>query len=223
MRLDALYRTRFGEGEEAWKRVVWRILWRRVFQRMIRPQDVYLDIGSGYCELANLVVARRRIVVDLNQDTLGRAAPGLEVHLCSAERMDFLANGSVDVVFSSNFFEHLPDKSTLVRVVEEIRRVLRPGGSLIVMGPNVRLMPGSYWDYFDHNIALSERSLVELLAMSGFAPSRVTARFLPSSTRSVLPRWAWLVHGYLILRPLSSFLLGRQFLVVASHADEAPQ
>jgi SAM-dependent methyltransferase len=215
MQLDALYGTRFDRSDEAWKRRVWAILWRRVFSRLIRPDDVLLDVGGGYCELTNAAVARRRIVVDMNPETPRHAAEGVEVHTRAAQDLAFLGDGEVDVAFSSNFFEHLPDKAALTATVTEIRRVLRPGGRLIVVGPNVRLMPGTYWDYYDHHLALTERSVRELLGMLGFDDIRADARFLPASTESRLPRWPWLVEAYLSLRPLSSLVFGKQFLVLA--------
>jgi SAM-dependent methyltransferase len=215
MKLDVLYSHRFDDVDEAWKRQVWRVLWDRVFSRIIRPDDVLLDVGGGYCELVNAATARRRIVVDMNPRTQEYADTGVEVRVTSAEKMDFLRNGEADVVFSSNFFEHLPDKSTLVRTLQEIGRVLKPGGRLIAVGPNVRLMPTMYWDYFDHHIPLSDRSMCELLAMCGFQPEQVEPRFIPATVKSRLPHWPVLVEAYLALRPISSLLFGRQFLVVA--------
>lgn len=46
------------------------------------------------------------------------------------------------------FFEHLPDKAHLLRTLGQIRRCLKPGGCLIAMGPNIKYLPGRYWDFF---------------------------------------------------------------------------
>src|SRR5512147_817530 len=126
MQLDLLYASRFDARDEAFKARVWAILWRRIFSRWIGREDVLLDVGGGYCELANAAHARRHMVVDLNPHAPRYAGPGVEVHLGSAEEMGFLADREVDVAFSSNFFEHLPDKGSLTRVLGEIRRVLKP-------------------------------------------------------------------------------------------------
>jgi SAM-dependent methyltransferase len=215
MRVDLLYAARFDERDEAFKVAVWRHLWRSTFSRWIRPDDVLLDVGAGYCEFSNVAVARRRVAVDLNPRLAERAQRGVEVHMATADRLDFLDDGEVDVAFSSNFFEHLPTKAALTRVFQEIHRVLRPGGLLIAMGPNVRRMPGRYWDYFDHQLALSDRSMAEGLAMSGFTVEQVYPGYFPATTKSRLPRWPWLVAVYLVLRPLLAPLVGRQFLVLA--------
>jgi SAM-dependent methyltransferase len=211
----ALYANRFPEQELAFRSAVWRILWRRVFSAYIGLDDVLVDVGAGLCELVNVAVARRRIAVDVNPDTERLAAPGVEVHLASADRMTFLADGEATAAFTSNFFEHLPDKQLLQRTVREIHRVLAPGGRLVALGPNIRFTPGTYWDYFDHHLPLSDRSLCELLRLEGFVIERVEPRLLPETTKIPAPRWPWLLEVYLAARPLSSWMLGRQFLVVA--------
>src|SRR6267154_1295534 len=45
---------------------------------------------------------------------------------------------ALDVVFTSNFFEHLPNKDAIRRTPLEVYRCLRPGGRFIAMGPNMK-------------------------------------------------------------------------------------
>src|SRR5712664_2362511 len=208
MDLKQLYRNRFDEADRARKAVVWDVLYRNVFGRWIGSEDTVVDLGAGFCEFINAARARRRIAVDLNPDTAAFAAPGVEVQAASASDLGFLDADAVDVVFSSNFLEHLSCKEEVSNVLREALRVLRPGGTLILLGPNVRLVPGAYWDFFDHHVPLSDRSLCEALTIIGFDLLRVEARFLPYTTRSALPHAAWLVALYLKLRPLSSGILG---------------
>lgn len=215
MGLTELYENRFGDRERARKARVWAILWEAVFSRWIRPEDTVVDLGAGYCEFINSALAKRRIAVDLNPDTAKLAAPGVEVRNESVADLSFLADGEADVVFTSNFFEHLPTKDVLTQTVQAAFRVLRPGGIFIVMGPNIRLLPDVYWDYYDHHIPLSDRSVSELLSMCGFTLERVEPRFMPYTVKSRLPQWDWLVRTYLALLPASGLLLGKQFLVVA--------
>jgi SAM-dependent methyltransferase len=215
MDVRELYRHRFDETARAKKSAIWEVLCRRVFREWVDPQDVVVDLGAGFCEFINAVQARHKIAVDLNPDTAKVAAPGVEVHASSASDLGFLTSGAVDVVFSSNFLEHLSSKEEVSTTLLEASRVLRPGGTLILLGPNVRLVPGAYWDFFDHHVPLSDRSLCEALTLTGFELHHVEARFLPYTTRSALPQAPWLVALYLTLRPLSSSLFGKQFLIVA--------
>ncbi len=219
MELSELYGNRFAEADRARKVRIWAALWDRVFSRWVRPEDTVLDLGAGYCEFINAAVARRRIAVDLNPDTVRLAAPGVEVHTASASQLAFLHDGEVDVVFTSNFLEHLPSKDVLTLVAKAAWRILKPGGTFIAMGPNIRFLADVYWDYYDHHIPLSDRSVCELLAMCGFDILRVEPRFMPYTVKSRLPQRGWLVRAYLALRPLSSAILGKQFLVIASKPD----
>ena len=214
-RLATLYANRFDKGDRAWKAEVWSVLWRRVFSRWVAAGDTVLDLGAGYCEFINNAVAKRRIAVDLNPETARLAAPGIEVKAVSADALQFIGAGEVDVVFTSNFLEHLPSKDAVARVLDEAHRVLRPGGRIIAMGPNIRYLAGAYWDYFDHHVPLSHASLCEALALHGFALEHVEAKFLPYTVKGARLRLRWLVEAYLLLRPLSSAVFGKQFLVTA--------
>jgi SAM-dependent methyltransferase len=148
---------------------------------------VLVDLGAGYCELVNAARCRRRIAVDLNPETRALAEPGVEVQSVPAGRLAFLKDGEVNMVFSSNFLEHLPDKAAVTRVLEEARRVLRPGGTLVLIGPNARVIPGAYWDYFDHQVALTEKSQAEALTPSSPAsPGRPGWSLSGSSS---VPSW----------------------------------
>ena len=121
---------------------------------------------------------------------------------------------SFDVAFVSNYLEHLPDPDAVIRQLTEIRKVLKPGGRLIVLQPNIRYVGAAYWDFIDHRVALTERSLVEAASAAGFEVERLIPRFLPYTTKTRLPRSGWLVRAYLRL-PLVWRLMGKQTLLVA--------
>jgi SAM-dependent methyltransferase len=187
-----------------------------VFSSWVKPDATLVDLGAGYCEFINHAVARRLIAVDLNPETARSAREGVEVHAVSAEKLEFLRDGEADVVFSSNFLEHLPGKGVIDNVLDEARRVLKPGGRIILMGPNIRYLSDKYWDYFDHHVPLSEASLYEALSLHGFSVDHVEAKFLPYTVKNTRLHWKWLVHLYLLLRPVSSAALGKQFLISAT-------
>ncbi|MFN7975267.1 MAG: methyltransferase domain-containing protein [Acidobacteriota bacterium] len=215
MDVASLYHERFSEADRAWKTELWKVLWAHTFAPYVKAGDTLLDLGAGSCEPINAARAARRIAVDSNAEVARHADQGVEAVVAPAHELSFLADGTVDVVFMSNFLEHMPDKDAVVAVLSEARRVLRAGGRLLCMGPNIRADPAQYWDFFDHHVALSDRSLAEVLGALGFTVERVMPRYLPLTTKSALPRSLLLVRVYLALMPLSSRILGRQFLIVA--------
>jgi hypothetical protein len=210
-----LYQGRFRKDEQARKNEIWQVLCASFFQKYVRPGDTVLDLGAGFCEFINNIQCRNKYAVDLNPDTRLYAADGVRVISASSSRLDMLADDSVDVVFASNFFEHLPDKREFVATLRELHRILRSGtGRLLILQPNIRLLHGRYWDFLDHYLPLTERTLVEALELVGLTPIETRIRFLPYTTKSRLPQHALLVRAYLLLRPLQ-WLLGRQTWMVA--------
>lgn len=212
---DRLYQARFSEPERIRKREVWRVLCRYFFQQYVRSDDVVLDLGAGYCEFINHIRCGAKYAVDLNPDTPAHAAQDVQVIKTMSSRLDMFADGSVDVVFASNFFEHLPDKNAFMATLNELKRVLRAGtGRLLILQPNIRLLNGQYWDFLDHHLPLTERTLIEALEVVGLEPTELRTRFLPYTTKSRLPQHPLFVRIYLALRPLQ-WLLGRQTWMVA--------
>jgi SAM-dependent methyltransferase len=211
--LTALYHERFNVQELQKKNRVWQVLCRHFFQRYVRHTDTVLDLGAGSCEFLNNIVCAERIAVDLNPEVETYARQGTRVLLTSGEDLSAVASESVDVVFVSNFFEHLPDKMSFLRTLYEIRRVLRRGGRLLILQPNIRAIGGQYWDFVDHHLPLTDRTLVEALGMIAMDVQEVRARFLPYTTKSRIPQHPMLIRLYLLL-PLTHRFLGGQAWVV---------
>jgi SAM-dependent methyltransferase len=216
--LAALYRYRFSETDLARKREIWRVLCRDFFQKYVGRDEVVLDLACGYGEFINNIQAGAKHAVDMNPDSPRFLDSDIKFHAVEAFDLSSVAADSIDVVFTSNFLEHLPDKPTLSRVFTEVYRVLRPRGRFLVMGPNIRRVPGAYWDFFDHHLPLSHATIAEGLAINGFDLDLVIDRFLPYTTKSALPQHPRLVWLYLKV-PLMWKLLGAQFFVVGHKPD----
>jgi SAM-dependent methyltransferase len=217
--LDRLYAARFSERERVARARLWRTICSSFLSRYVAPHDTALDLGAGYCDLINCIRARRRIAVDLNPDMPRFAAPGVETHVAALPALaDLLEPASVDVAFASNVFEHLRGPDSLLEVLAAVRSILRPGGRLIVVQPNVRLVGGAFWDFFDHTLPLTEKGMSEALTVAGYRVLEQRARFLPYTTKSRLPQLPFLVRLYLALPP-AQWLLGKQMLVVAERPD----
>jgi len=209
--LQRIYSARFS-GITEYRTRVWRELAPFV-QRYLPANAAVLDLGAGYCEFINNAAARTKYAMDLNPDVNRHAADEVTVLQQDCSHAWPIQAASLDAVFTSNFLEHLPDKRALTVVLSHAFDSLKPGGRFIALGPNIRVLNGSYWDFFDHYIQLSEKSLAEALVQSGFEIETCVARFLPYTMSHGRRYPIWLLRLYLWL-PLFWRIFGKQFLVV---------
>jgi len=210
--LEELYRTRFEEEKLPQKNAVWKVLCNDFLQKYIRKDSAVLDIGAGYCEFINNIQCAKKYAIDLNENTAKFAGPGVKVFQCSSTDLSVFADASIDISFMSNFLEHLKSREDILRTLSEVFRILRPGGGIIILQPNIRYLYKQYWDYFDHQIPLSDKSLTEALQMTGFTIEKIIDRFLPYTTKSSIPKNPWLVKLYLKM-PFIWKIMGKQTFI----------
>ena len=211
------YRQRFSQATD-YRNALWSVLCRNFFQRYVCRESTLLDLGCGWGEFSNNIQARKKYAMDMNPDAAERLNDDVELFLQDCSTPWPLGDASLDIVFTSNFLEHLPQKLDVELTISEVKRCLKPGGVFIALGPNVRLLPGAYWDFWDHHVHISDRSLVELLAMKGFGITEQHAAFLPYTMSDGKQPNLLLVKLYLQFRFFWK-LLGKQFLVVARAED----
>ncbi|WP_267641073.1 methyltransferase domain-containing protein [Haloarchaeobius amylolyticus] len=108
----------------------------------IEPDDRVLDVGCGTGFATEGLLAHENVDevwgLDQSPDQLekayakfGKHGP-VHFHLGDAERLPF-ATDSFDVIWSSGSIEYWPNP---VRALREFRRVVKPGGQVLVVGPN---------------------------------------------------------------------------------------
>jgi SAM-dependent methyltransferase len=172
---------------------------------------VAVEIGAAYCHLINNVNAAERHAVDLSDAIAKYVASPVVPHVGSCTRLPQFADRTVDVVYASNLFEHLTSDE-LSAALTEVRRILRPGGRLIVIQPNFKHCYRQYFDDYTHVQVFTDVSLRDRLLASSFAIVDVQPRFLPFSMHSRLPASGPLVAAYLRapFRPFAG-----QMLIVA--------
>ena len=211
--LEMIYQQRFAKNH-VYREQVWQILIRDFFGPLLPSNGVVLDLGCGYGEFINNITAQTKYGMDLNPATgrlLGKDVQFLRQD-CSTTWP--LQENSLDVVFTSNFFEHLPDKSTLGATLVQAMRCLKPGGKLVAMGPNIKYLPGIYWNFWDHFLPLTETSLCEGLTTHGFKVTLCFDRFLPYTLARARRYPLFFLRLYLRLKPAWR-IFGKQFLIVA--------
>jgi 2-polyprenyl-3-methyl-5-hydroxy-6-metoxy-1,4-benzoquinol methylase len=169
---------------------------RRMSNHFAEPKRV-LDIG---CATGDLLLAIRRAGNDAVTGvepveaavTVARAR-GLDVRHGTIEDARF-PSVRYDTIVLSHTLEHVPDPGATLR---EVRRVLAPGGSVIIWLPNVesfeaRLLK-SWWIGYDaprHLTTFGVTTLTRALEASGLRVTRVTHE-------AIGVEWAWALRLWL--------------------------
>jgi SAM-dependent methyltransferase len=210
--LKEVYDLRFDERDRRAKDAIWREL-GRFFQRYIAAGARVIDIACDAGYFIRNVQAGERWATDIRNVEAALPEDVRFVRASGLDLADVVPNDYFDIAFFSNYLEHLPSTEAVLEQLRVAFALLRPGGRILILQPNIRLVGGAYWDFIDHQTALTEKSLAEAAQMAGFQTRRVIARFLPYTTKSRLPQSPALVRAYLAFPP-AWLLLGKQTLYV---------
>ncbi|GAA2067325.1 class I SAM-dependent methyltransferase [Williamsia deligens] len=151
-----------------------------------------LEAGSGEGYGADMLAASGADVVCVDYDESAvqhsRATyPRLDVRRANLVDLP-LADDDVDVIVNFQVIEHLWDQE---RFVAECRRVLRPGGVLLMSTPNrLTFSPGRDTPLNPfHTRELSAAELTELLVGGGFTVTEMLGVHHGSALRALDKRW----------------------------------
>lgn len=207
-----IYERRFSAVGSQAKRQLWREI-SKYLQRFVDLDGRTIDIGCDRGDFIATIKSVERWASDI-RDVSAQLPP--DVRFVRSDGRDLLNTvpaSYFDTVFMSNYLEHLPSSEAVVEQLAVAFKLCRPGGSVIVLQPNVRLIGGRYWDFIDHRVPLTERSLIEAAEIVGFSTRRVITRFLPYTTCGRLPVHRRLVRMYLRM-PVAWRILGKQTLYI---------
>ncbi len=213
MDLDSLYRERFDERAERRKDANWREICAYL-QRYVPINGSVLDVGCDRGYFIRHIQARERWATDMRDM---RAALPSEITFVQAQGERLELGRTFDRIFMSNLLEHLPGSDAVIALLARCSELLSANGRVIVLQPNIRLIGASYWDFIDHRVALTERSLAEAAQQAGLRTLKIITRFLPYTTKSRIPTHPLLVRAYLAFPPAWR-LLGKQTLYIAGRA-----
>lgn len=97
------------------------------------PQRI-LEIGCGRCQLMLKLTedGHDMVAIDAEREVVDAAPAGFDVRLAEGSNLPFSDN-SFDIVMSFDVIEHIPDTDAHLN---EVRRVLKPGGHYLLQTPN---------------------------------------------------------------------------------------
>jgi SAM-dependent methyltransferase len=195
---DAYFRTRFAYDPR--RDLVWAPVCRYIQEKHIPDDSRIVDLGAGYCNFINNVTGSSRHAVDLFTKLADYAAPGVVPHIGSSTDMSFFDDDSFDVAFASNLMEHL-SRDDMISTLFELRRILRPDGTLILLQPNFKYCSRTYFDDYTHIQIFTDASLLDFLEAYDFTVIKSYPKFLPvnmkSTLRLQLPMLPTIVAAYL--------------------------
>ncbi len=194
--MDNYYQSRYIPNSS--RRVVWQEI-VNYLKNFIKPDSAVLDLGAGYCDFINTVKAKIKYAVDISSESARHADSDVKTFTCRAWELTSISNASLDVIHASNLFEHLIEEE-LSRTINEIKRVLKDGGILILLQPNFRHTVKNYFDDPTHKTIFTDEGLKNFLLYHGFEVILRKNKFLPFSIASkpkFLPISTLLVRTYL--------------------------
>lgn len=154
------------------------------------PTDVVLDLGGGAGTIAGLLASKVAsiMVVDPSHKMIYQCRKkGITCLLGTGEDIP-LADESVDKIVVVDAFHHMPAQA---EAVHEIRRVLKPGGQVVVVEINPDTWGGALLSFIEWLLNLGSIFYVPLMlsslfAMGGFrteVPRNATVQYVLVATK----------------------------------------
>jgi len=179
------------------RRIVWFWL-RRVGALAGRP--LLVDCGAGAGEFAVEATRHCRVVALDDSDWAVRRLAGLLGARCvkkAAATALPLEEGAADIVTALDVIEHVADDRA---AIGECRRILRPGGWLVITVPACPFLWSSWDEVLGHHRRYTLRSLRSVLADGGFRLTRIAYINVPAFPAMVVSRiarrWAGEPEGW---------------------------
>lgn len=158
----------------------------RNIARLVRPGSTVVEVGCGAGELLHRIAERGLVARGVENSPHAVAAAralGLDVYQGTLAEAH-LEDESVDAVILKHVIEHLPSPSSTLK---EIRRVLKPGGYVVLWLPNGASLEarvfGRYWHGYDlprHLFTFGPLTITELLCRAGFQVTRLSYSWVPN-------------------------------------------
>jgi len=209
MRKQEFYRQEYRRLKPKWRDSL--VIYRNVIDRATNPDTRILDVGCGHGEFMKSVFDKtpHTYGVDPDRDALDKNTLIKNKVVGVVEELPF-ESGYFDIVVSEWVLEHLQNPDNAFR---EIYRVLKPGGKVVFLTPNVwnynvwliRAIPNRFHDYLTkklydrqegdtypvHYKINSTKKIADTLEPIGFKKSQVILNGDPSYISFNRPSFAF--------------------------------
>src|ERR1017187_4073271 len=136
--LHSIYERRFSPDNAAYRRRVWQVFVRHYFQQFVPSRATVLNLGCGCGEFIHSVVCGHKHAIDLNPKSRDYLNLDVQLHQCDCSQTWPLRDQCLDLVFTRNFFEHLPNKLALKKTLIEAIVVSSPRALSLLWVPTFR-------------------------------------------------------------------------------------
>jgi ubiquinone/menaquinone biosynthesis C-methylase UbiE len=209
MNISEIYKNRFNDIDG--RRKLWQILVQDFFQNFVPKRTSVFELACGYGEFINNIKCQKKYAIDINPVVKKYLNKDIIFFNETATKIS-IKDSQIDLIFASNFFEHIT-KAEIISVIKEAKRVLKPKGRFLILQPNIRFCSKDYWMFFDHITPIDDRALIEVFSGYGFKCRLDIERFLPYTTKSKLPQSDLFVRLYLRL-PMLWRIFGQQSFLI---------
>lgn len=175
---------------------MWKPIVEYIQKKYIPEDSVVIDIGAGYCNFINNIVAKEKYANDHNEIIKRYAAKNVKLYIQDCTNLSNIPKDKFDIVFAAGLLEHL-DLSGIELFLGHVFRILQPGGLFISMQPNFTYFYKNYFDDYTHKTILTHESVKDLLENYNFQIVNIEPKFLPATLKEKLPRIPFLVKLYL--------------------------
>ena len=155
-------------------------------KRYLPHEGVLVEAGSGTSETSILVDKRggalRLVALDLIRPVLERCQPVMDVCICGDIFSLPFQDGSLDGIWNVGVMEHFT-QSEIDLILQEFRRVLKPGGRIVLLWPATFSIPQRILRVLEWLINLRQGS-----AKFRFHPDEISQLRSAAQGRAILKR-----------------------------------
>jgi SAM-dependent methyltransferase len=129
-----------------------------------------LDLNAGEGEIGEALVERGYRYIALEQNPRLREILESKGLACKDWRIPVteLSSGDYDLIICKSFLEHVPTWIAAFEVLVEAGRLLKPGGSIVILAPNGPGAGRAFWNDYKHGWYVSKPRLVDMGSDAGF-------------------------------------------------------